>query len=203
MAFMLPLTLLLIALTSCSEESTAVDEYADWQNRNEQYISQLYTTVQAKVAAGDATWAMLPAYTRGADATLTPADYIYVQKLENGTETTTSPMVTDYVAIHYSGRLLPTVSYPEGLQFDASYSGTFNAQAAVPASSLKAGSYIAGFTTALLHMHPGDRWRVTIPYQLGYGTTASGSIPAYSTLIFDIILDDYWMTEKGDRYQRD
>ena len=48
-----------------------------------------------------------------------------------------------------------------------------------------------GFVTALLHMHSGDRWRVYIPYQLGYNTTEKTGIPAYSTLIFDLALIDF------------
>jgi len=48
-------------------------------------------------------------------------------------------------------------------------------------------------------MHKGDHWRVTIPYQLAYGETASGVIPAYSTLVFDIWLTDFWTKTKGDR----
>jgi FKBP-type peptidyl-prolyl cis-trans isomerase FklB len=50
---------------------------------------------------------------------------------------------------------------------------------------------LEGFATALQHMHRGDHWRVTIPYQLGYGTSDYNSIPGYSTLIFDIRLVDF------------
>ena len=50
---------------------------------------------------------------------------------------------------------------------------------------------VDGFATALMHMHPGDHWMVYIPYQLGYGTTGNGSIPAYSMLRFEIALDSY------------
>ena len=31
-----------------------------------------------------------------------------------------------------------------------------------------------------------------IPYQLGYGNADNGSIPAYSTLVFDITLVSYY-----------
>jgi FKBP-type peptidyl-prolyl cis-trans isomerase FklB len=34
----------------------------------------------------------------------------------------------------------------------------------------------------------GDIWRIYIPYTLGYGTSNSSTIPAYSTLIFDVNL---------------
>ena len=34
----------------------------------------------------------------------------------------------------------------------------------------------------------GDRWIIYIPYSLGYGNRASGPIPAFSTLIFEVEL---------------
>ena len=37
-------------------------------------------------------------------------------------------------------------------------------------------------------MHKGDHWTIYIPYQLGYGSSKTGSVPAYSTLIFDLRL---------------
>ena len=41
-------------------------------------------------------------------------------------------------------------------------------------------------------MHIGDRWKVYIPYQLAYGKTNNGTIPAYSTLVFDVTLVSYY-----------
>jgi FKBP-type peptidyl-prolyl cis-trans isomerase FklB len=58
---------------------------------------------------------------------------------------------------------------------------------------------VTGFGTALMRMHRGDRWRVYIPYQLAYGSSARSSIPAYSTLIFDLQLEDFWRKTLGDR----
>ena len=58
---------------------------------------------------------------------------------------------------------------------------------------------IMGFSTALQYMHKGDTWRVIIPYQLGYGAAVKDDIPAYSTLIFEIHLVDFWSNKKGDR----
>lgn len=51
---------------------------------------------------------------------------------------------------------------------------------------------IEGWSIILENMHFGDKWKVYIPYNLGYGSSAttSGSIPAYSTLIYDIYLKE-------------
>jgi FKBP-type peptidyl-prolyl cis-trans isomerase FklB len=51
--------------------------------------------------------------------------------------------------------------------------------------------FVPGFTTALMNMHIGDRWRVYIPYQLGYGSLAKPTC-SYSNLIFDVALVDFW-----------
>jgi FKBP-type peptidyl-prolyl cis-trans isomerase FklB len=56
---------------------------------------------------------------------------------------------------------------------------------------MKVANTIDGFSTALQHMSVGDYWRVYIPWELGYGTSGSGStIPGYSVLVFDLALID-------------
>ena len=185
-------TFLLLSVVSCSEEDTTVEEFPNWQATNEAYFQQLVATTKAKVAEGDTQWELLPAYTKpDKDYTYQYQDYVVVQKLATGTGTT-SPLMTDVVKVSYVGNLLPSAqTYKEtGMEFDRSYSGDYDPAVSTPAS-LTVSSLIDGFTTVLLHMHRGDHWKAYIPYQLGYGTTASGSIPAYSTLIFDLWLEDF------------
>jgi len=45
---------------------------------------------------------------------------------------------------------------------------------------------VEGWSVALQNMVEGDKWEVWIPHQLGYGTESYSSIPAYSTLAFEI-----------------
>lgn len=54
--------------------------------------------------------------------------------------------------------------------------------------NLKVSNLIDGFATALQHMQEGDQWEIWIPWQLGYGSTDYGKIPAYTTLVFEITL---------------
>ena len=54
-------------------------------------------------------------------------------------------------------------------------------------------SMIRGMQLALQHMSVGEKWEVVIPWQLGYGAytyggSSSSSIPAFSTLIFEVSL---------------
>jgi FKBP-type peptidyl-prolyl cis-trans isomerase len=51
---------------------------------------------------------------------------------------------------------------------------------------LGAGQVIKGWDAGLQGMKVGERRKLTIPAALGYGSSGQGSIPANSTLIFDV-----------------
>jgi FKBP-type peptidyl-prolyl cis-trans isomerase FkpA len=74
----------------------------------------------------------------------------------------------------YTGRLL------SGTVFDSSTDGTFT-------SSLS--SLIQGWQKVVPKVKDGGKLRMLIPSGLGYGTTASGTIPANSVLDFDLEVD--------------
>ncbi len=168
-----------ILLVSCSEqEDVEADEYANWQARNEAYIADIATKCQR-----------IKNFTKDQNAEGDISDYVYYEVLEQGTGTE-SPYYSDTVRISYRGRLIPTTNYPEGYVFDQTYVGAFSWQTTGVATSQVVG-FVDGFTTALQHMHRGDRWRIYIPYQLGYNKTEKTDIPVYSTLIFDLALIDF------------
>lgn len=187
----------LLAFVSCKEDDGAIDEYPNWQAKNDAYYQQLVSDTRAAIDAGDTSWQLITAYSKPLTG-YTPqyCDYVVVKKLENSQETT-MPLQTDSVEVHYRGQLLPSTSYPQGLVFDYTYDEPFDPVVATPAK-FAVGSVIIGFSTVLQHMRRGDHWKVYIPYQLGYSTSTS-VIPAYSTLIFDLRLEDFWKKEQGDR----
>lgn len=190
--------LAVLALASCKEEDDAVEEFANWQAVNDAYFSKLVWEVQQGFSSLPQQWVLYPCYTMPeVGYTLNYYDYVVAEKLEQGSGTT-SPLLTDSVEVHYSGRLLPSASYPKGYQFDSSYAGTFDPVLATPSKFAVLG-VVKGFSTALMNMHRGDHWRIYIPYQLAYGATARTAVPAYSTLIFDLRLEDFWRKTKGDR----
>ena len=57
-------------------------------------------------------------------------------------------------------------------------------------SSYYVNQLVDGFTTALQHMQVGDIWEIWIPWKLAYGDTGKGTIPGYTTLVFEIELVD-------------
>lgn len=81
--------------------------------------------------------------------------------------------------VTYGGWLYSTTgTNNKGSQFD---SGSF-------AFTVGAGSVIAGFDRGVNGMKVGGTRRIVIPPDLGYGNVAQGSIPANSTLVFDVAL---------------
>ena len=179
---------------SCSEsEDEETSEFgSNWQQRNETFFASLEDSLSRNANV----WIKLKTFTKDEDVAGANTDYIYAHVLEASNDMY-SPMYTDSVRVSYRGRLIPSASYAEGYVFDQTYIGTFNWKTTAVINSLCSG-FINGFTTALLHMHRGDRWRIYIPYQLGYGKDGSGSsVPGYSTLVFDIALVDFCPTTES------
>ena len=170
-------------VSSCSDETEAEGEFDNWQEKNEAVITQWAT---------NSSYKKILTYTKNPDATgLKNTDYIYVEVLESGSGADT-PLYTDTCRVAYRGHYIPTASYPEGMVFDQTYLSDFDWTTAGVVSSLTAGGYVDGFSTALMNMHVGDHWRVHIPYTLGYGTSGNSSISGYSNLVFEMALYDFW-----------
>ena len=172
---------------SCSEsDDEEADDFANWQVRNEAFFASLEDSLSRDAA----TWMKIKSFTKDAGVAGSNTDYIYVKVLESG-DGNELPLYNDTARISYLGRLIPTAKYPEGMVFDRTYFGSYSVETTTT-STLPIAGYIIGFATALLHMHRGDRWRIFIPRQLGYDETPQTSIPAYSTLIFDVAMIDFW-----------
>lgn len=177
-----------LCLTSC-EETAEIDEYANWKARNIEFIDSIAEVAKANA---DGKWLRILSFKLNeTDIDGNPVehdteDYIYCHIETEGTGTK-SPTFSDTVQVNYRGRLIPTLSYPEGKVFDQSYKGALNPAINVP-TKFSVGGVIVGWSTALQHMKNGDIWRVYIPAELGYGSSKQTDIPAYSALIFDMNL---------------
>lgn len=102
------------------------------------------------------------------------------------------PKAGDKVTAHYTGTL------EDGTKFDSSV------DRGLPFSfKLGAGQVIKGWDEAFALMHAGDKAKLRIPAELGYGANANGKIPANATLLFDVELLDIaaaptpWVVKKG------
>ena len=85
------------------------------------------------------------------------------------------PVATDRVKVHYHGTLI------DGTVFDSSV------ERGEPIV-FGLNQVIKGWTEGVQLMPVGSKFRFYIPQELGYGSQAAGSIPPYSTLIFEVEL---------------
>ena len=92
------------------------------------------------------------------------------------------PADTSYVQVNYKGTLI------DGTEFDSSYKRKDKDGKSQPAT-FRANQVIKGWTEALTMMPVGSKWELYIPYDLAYGSRATGAdIKPFSTLIFEVEL---------------
>lgn len=180
--------LMALVFSACSESTSDDDEYANWQQRNEQYLAAVVGDSLRKP-----DWKRIKNYSLNPDTEGAVKDYIYVKVIESGDPSGSLPAFTDSARVSYQGRLIPSKTYPEGKVFDGTVYGTYNSKTNANSKFLiSSPTMVSGFSTALQHMRRGDHWRVYIPTELAYGESGSGTtIPAYSILIFEMTMIDF------------
>lgn len=187
--------------TSCAEDTTVEDPYANWEVRNDRYLDSIADVARThpgeweiyrnyKIANGSTTPGLggNSVSTNPSETPPSANDSVYMKILEPGTGIT--PLFTDSVSVYYRGKLI------NGTVFDQNYTGDLNPEVHVPthfamqASQTSGGDgLIVGWITALQHMKEGQRVELYIPADLAYGSTDRSSIPANSMLIFDLKLE--------------
>jgi FKBP-type peptidyl-prolyl cis-trans isomerases 1 len=106
----------------------------------------------------------------------TASGLIYIQNEKGQGEL---PRQGSRVKVHYSGKFL------DGTVFDSSFD-----RGEPIVFELGKGSVIKGWEEGIAMMHKGEKGTLIIPFDLAYGETKRGSIPPYSSLIFDVELID-------------
>lgn len=125
--------------------------------------------------------------------------FVYAKKLQEGKKPAIPIYYNSRVKVYYKGWLAN--STPDDYFDKCEFEDGSPAKFAVSSYSANYHQYnnpngysapISGWTIALQNMVVGEKWEVWIPYQLAYGTSdrkdsaGNVSIPAYSTLVFEI-----------------
>lgn len=159
---------------SCNDDDDNDDN--SWQIENEQFFKGLASrTDLLKINAGSNN------------------GFLYYKILKSGDSDQDSPTYTSTVEVHYTGVLISGFDVEADAiiaekAFDTSYTdANFTGEKYNPVS-FKLSGLIEGWWEALQRMNPGDKWRLYIPSELGYKDSGKGSIPGYSTLIFEVEL---------------
>lgn len=137
------------------------------------YFTELEEAKSQEAIADGA--AFLAANGQRSEVTTLPSGLQYeVIKMGDGQK----PKATDTVRCHYQGTLI------DGTMFDSSI------RRGKPAD-FPVNGVIAGWVEALQLMPVGSKWKLFVPYNLGYGAQGAGqSIPPYAALIFEVELLD-------------
>ncbi len=159
---------------SCNDDAKNTwDDYEKWRNNNTAYYDELKYSIDEN---GNPEYLTVI-------APWNPGAEVLIKYLNDRSKTVgnLSPMLTSTVDVKYRGQLYNNVA------FDSSFLRTSPADSIF--RTVLSGT-IEGWWIALSDMRVGDSARVVIPYNVGYGSRATGSIPPFSTLVFDVKLVD-------------
>lgn len=90
------------------------------------------------------------------------------------------PAANQNVKVHYTGKLLDGTVFDSSVERGEPIEFTLGAHQVIP-----------GWDEGIGLMSKGEKGILYIPYQLAYGPRATGPIPAYSNLIFEVELVDF------------
>ena len=189
------LYVLFLGMASCADETPVEDPYANWTERNEEYLDSIVSVARNHPA--DENWEIYKNYKINSTVpgvgmitpdNLTKHDSVYVKVLTKGEGVI--PMSTDTVSVAYQGFLI------NGVRFDGNYYGKFDQKVNDNFTSFNVDGVIAGWTTALLYMPVGTFAEVFIPSKMAYQEGGTNGIPGNSTLKFELFLNDV-MHPKG------
>ncbi len=189
---LLPFLLLAVVFTACDETKEA-GKYDNWRSRNDAFIDSLQHVVDAK--SDPELFTIIDETTQ---------KNIYYKILEKGDATKDSPLFTSKVELYYRGMYINEAifaAHPNEKYYTRLYKelDVFNDMMAGDDPnpeldelfSWNVDEQVSGFSTALMHMHPGDRWELYIPNYSAYlnsNKTGLTDIIKKATLIFDVNL---------------
>ena len=119
-----------------------------------------------------------------------PIEGFYMLWQVSTKETRNNLLRGDTVSVNYVGKTLDKKIFDTSIEQVARDNGIFNSTRKYQPLryAIGYGFTITGFEFALSMMHAGEKATVIFPSRLGYGSQASGGIPANSPLIFELEL---------------
>lgn len=178
------LGIICLGIASCKEKNEET-EFVNWDARNHVYLDSIATLANSGVGG----WKKCLVWHSDSSVLQSNPDitrFVYYRITEEGSGTC-SPLWTDSVRVHFLGHLLPSTTYPQGFVFAKTYNGDeVDESTDVPRLFTPSNvTYPQGFVTVIQKMVAGDKAEIVVPYTLGYGAEGSGSVPGYSTLIYE------------------
>lgn len=189
------------AFVSCKEVAEE-GKYDNWKERNEAYIDSIEIVAKDRYIATEEQVRDMPVgemfmIQNWFISTDKNPQYIYCKKLIANKEGRI-PIQTESVNVYYYGTMI------NGDKFDGGFDGysaldqnipnppgkepspfSWNADFGISETGLR-----TGWKIFLQYMAVGERWLVYLPSDSAYGAEGSGSIPGYSALVFDVILNN-------------
>lgn len=168
------------ALTSCGDDDDDLEGIKQWRRANDAWLAEM----QAKKNP-DGT----PYYTVVVPK-CDPGSFVLMHFFNERTKDPLAlkPLYTSTVDVRYRLSLYNGVACDSSSLLTEDGPGIFRTEL---------NGLIDGWAASVCEMNVGDTAEVIVPYGLGYGTTSSGSIPAFSNLKFNIRLADIYLYEKS------
>lgn len=197
----LPFVLFIAGAFTACEEVEEEGLYANWEQRNEAFVDSIKTIAGSRfvetleqienVQVGEMFYLK-----NGFTSTNKNPQYIYCKKLVKNLDGE-RPLFLESAYVHYYGTLIT------GSRFDGTFLGYSATDQHIPNPPANAptefdssvmfspgsASLTSGWRVFLQYMRTGERWMIYIPYGSAYGESASGSIPGYSMLAFDVVME--------------
>lgn len=163
LALILPL---MLGMSACKSDSEQLwDDYSAWRDANNSWLNEQVATGKYET--------VVPAWN---------SDIKVYRRWLSDRDTTAgnlSPLYTSTVTVSYTGWLY------DGTQFDSSFKTATDTTA-----NLRMNSVIPGWVAAMEGARVGDKMEIIVPYDAAYGSGATGVIKPFSTLRFEIKLED-------------
>lgn len=179
-------TIVSMSLASCGDDdnnSINLSDYQKWREQNDQWVADLQKKTNPDGTPYYAT--VVPVWNPGA--------FVLMHYFNDRSETADNlvPLYTSVVDVIYEGYNM------DDEIFDSSKS--INRYGRLGVQRFSCNGTIQGWAIAMENMHVGDSCEVIVPYQVGYGTTMSGSIKPYTSMRFNLRLVDIYRYE-GSAY---